>query len=608
VESAIGAIRMLIQLGRHLDTQTWLVALFAPEIRCIERWLRQRVWQRRPCDCKRVDDEVGLPCGTDILAYLPFDPNREAWWERLVKARDFDGRFDVAAVRLDDSDPIAPDDFLLVGSPWLRFVVREQPPSPGGATVHKPGERGEALPQASHHQGEADKHFKGERVPRRQGSLPKDWDAQQPWLWCATLAGWVRDGVTWRESSLASSGGKKNGKGALYLPTSDPRYRRPLFDVLCNYLRDYWMALAWLKTPQSEARGVYGTYPFVGDTDDTPGWRHTEVGWPARNGGPAALTLPLPGGDLTQPARTGTWYRINRNIFVLLESDSTGFHSSRIQADAAGLAIRLLEASMPLWKDVWEDGFYSGGGFELDIKGSHATHNSLLARWRYWFTNVVDSPLMVFLRDYVQDNDAQGRAHPANYGITLATDKQDWIFQDIVDDLESLRARAAAHFYSGGTSVEGLSPLNIVDKLWAVGDPLIREAELAMHESGHTISWVDIGSETGIDGDHNEGSSHRNAATDIKSYRFPEDESPILSKHYGVTLAAVWWESIMRQNTRPRDRLVKVACKCSGGAGQGPFRDAPHYGGWGRDDDTCFEGGRAGWDFDNETCGGDEWP
>ena len=334
-------------------------------------------------------------------------------------------------------------------------------------------------------------------------------------------------------------------------------------------------------------------YPFDGDQD---GNRYVVEGWPARAGGPAPDQLPVPPQPYTGAAKT-TWYRINRNGFVLTGSPSEfhdpvpNFRPSTTAAEVIGLAWRVLEASLWRWRD-WESTF--GRTFEFLLEG-----DSLISEWRRWFdpNNNVEAQgrsFFVFLQGHLNLNDAQGRGEPmASNGVTMGYDN--WNpFTESVSELNDLRAAAARYYFSAGS--DGFTASNFARKLWDFGDYFLRVVELLLHESGHTIANAAFGSLTGGSGEWFAGPSHRTVATDIKTYQFPPAHDD-KSRHYALTTGAAWWETMMRHNSRPRDRLMMLGCLCSGANNRGIFRRHPNYGSWGRDDNTCQVGAFRGYSW-----------
>ena len=281
VRHCLDVMLRYVGLGRYLTTRPWLIAGITAEIECVTDWLRECLWEQTPC-CGDPDGEMSPPCGTDFLAYLPFNPTSQTWPDYYVKAWDYHDRLAVLPVpagRDGDPDVESLDDLqppLLRYSPWLRFQSTESPQfeSPEPPSTDPAGGR-DLEPSGVPALG---------RENRAAGDDPL---GSRPELSCERLRQMLRNpathsrygtrGVTWRENTVVKGGSganrnRRDGRGALLDDGGPSLDNRPLFVVLCSYFRSYWEALLRTSVAEADASSTRGVYPFgCGSADATAG-------------------------------------------------------------------------------------------------------------------------------------------------------------------------------------------------------------------------------------------------------------------------------------------------------------------------------------------------
>lgn len=609
--AALRVVLTLLGLGQYLSLMPWVVSAFRAEIGAVREWVEREERRTRTC-CGDGDGEPE-PCGTTVLAYLPFDPQVDPWplfWVRAFSAGD---GLDVEAAPLDGVDLPLSVPAILRGSPWLRFDVRGPQISQGWGSAGGSTPSGSPARQGTPSFAEGSSGGgSGGRVLQGSGGghpNPPDppWDAGRPELSCEYFRALVARYVTNAEEFAQGPSGDYVGRGAL-LQSADAQLHRPVVDLICTYLRDYWRAILALQaeSPGLDPATVFGTFPFEGSR---PGHRDLVEGWPVGSGREVDRTdicIPCPGGALGPAARQGRWFRIHRNKFVMLDSGYSDFGANRTEADVVGLATRLIELSLPLWR-TWEQRWVEDRIFDF----KPAQNRSLFPIWRSVFLDEPEAhPLFVWMRATTEGEGEgqQGRAHPANFGVTIATQHSWTAFQDARTDLATLRRHAVRHLLSlPGDSFEATA-VALMTNLWRFVNKLIRVAELLLHESGHTVAWTVLCAATGVTGDWYKGPSNRSIALDIREYKYPNAAGGA-SKHYGLTLAAHWWENVLRINRSPRDRMVKSGCKCGDGANPPGLREKPRkyprYGGWNEpdtDEPICERSTFHGMSLENQPC------
>ncbi len=619
VKEALQQLEVLRSLGPFLSYAPWLMEIHHEAYRTVDRWIRDGEQEGGP-------GPVG--CGTDIRASLPFDPNRIAWHRWFSEA------WTGAA-----------------GSPGAKRAARDAawlvwPPdrSTARSTFADNGSGDDDAPQIP--------LPPPIRPPHRTPSAPSV--ASREDLSCERFirkfslsrSGEVV-GIDETEASVSAVdsgtliGAVVESPGLRVARDLDDRFNRPLLRLLCDYLQDYYLRLEELalEVPRTSpafpdiAATLSGVFPF----EPAPSGdfaRRAWTGYPSAPGGPAPqagisyLAFPQAPDILNSTSNDSRWLRIHDHIFVLSASepapggiafngavDGTLRPPSRAaEADTIGLAIRLLERSLPELRS-WEEPITDRTGARFDWPIAVPVGSDMVSAMEAWYSPGSQYTLQIVLRgDAIFNPDAGGLGWAPNATVFLSRTKlsggvpvQSTEFSVARRALDALREQAVKQFLSSGAQGPN-EPVEIEPEVVrALADALTTLSGLLLHESGHVLSFQQFGVGTGIANDWYDGPGYRDFDA-ITAYQMSPGSSvvdldyfdstdfpmivdanlltylgmlavllpwavnpilpllmaapPIIANHYVLTLYAVWWECLLRQNRGPLNALQNQACRC----------------------------------------------
>ena len=616
VKEALQQLEVLRSLGPFLSYAPWLMEVHHDAYRTVDRWIRDGEQERGP-------GQSG--CGTDIRASLPFDPNRIAWhrwfsqaWTGAAgppgarqAARDAawlvwppDRSTERARQRGDGSD----DD-----------VPRIPPPPPPPVRPPRP-------PSVSSREDLSCERFIRKFSLWRSSEVVgiDDTDASVSAVDSGTLIG-----------AVVESPGLRVARDL------DDRFNRPILRLLCDYLQDYYLRLEELalEVPRTSpafpdiAATLSGVFPF----EPAPSGdfaRRAWTGYPSAPGGPAPqsgipfLVFSEAPDVLSSTSDDSRWLRIHDHIFVLSVAEAApggiAFNGAvdgslrppgrAAEADTIGLAIRLLERSLPELRS-WEEPITDATGARFDWPIAVPASGDMVSAMEAWYGPGSPYTLQIVVRgDAIFNPDAGGLGWSPGATVFLSRTTQgtggpvqDTEFSVARRALDALREQAVKQFLSSGAHGAN-EPYEI--KAGVVGtlaDALATLSGLLLHESGHVLSSSQFGVGTGIASDWYDGPGYDDfdaitayqmspgsSVVDLDyfdSTEFPMavdaslltylgmlaallpwavnpllplsiSASPIIANHYVLTLYAVWWECLLRQNRGPLNALQNQACRC----------------------------------------------
>jgi len=598
--AAVGKLRGLARMGAYLSIAPWLVEIARPEYELVREVLAT----------ERAKEQLTEgPCSTTLLSYIPFDPAEMGWEEYVRRA-------------------------------WGReWPDRESSKLPT-ASAKNDGGRDEARDVSV--DGDV------EVVPNSNDPFNDMLTDQFPHSTCdRVLDCWVRlpgAGLMNGAAALSTArgqpspmvnnaGGSTNrGRGVFacsQTPGISAVQERPLLQILCDYLRGFWVQELRRRGAGAASVGI-STSPVFPYRIGNNGSRETSSGWPARAGGPLGIALPRPAGfGMYSVSGPGSqWVRFGANIFVLRQSDedfnphNAGTQRGTLEEDAIGLALDLLRRSMPMLRG-WEADLLGGGRFGFEFAGDGAAGGTadIVATGQELFTATSRKvPLSIILRSGLAPAapDASGRGHPVNGAITL--NREHDRFRRLVDALGQFRSDARAYLNTGICASFGTGTL------LELAETLVRLSELILHESGHAFIFTQFGEESGVAADWYDGPEY-NATAIGWNYLFPSTEATlfapglhtafgtlggamppvppgpgpallgdaglsfpgllalppplVVSRHYALTMFAGWYERLLRQNNYSLTRNQNAACRCLEVGGSGtPYAEYPGHWGW----------------------------
>jgi|GEM_PF-5920679 len=507
------------------------------------------------------------PCGTTLLGFLPFDPNHLDWREWFVET-------------------------------WMEGTT-----NPGRIEKRTVGE--EPVEKA-HHQGPGP-HF-----------VDASWDTGISHIACDPIIQCLA--TVNQETSNVSS-----GRGMLIArSTSDQRRVRPVIQLVCDYLRNLWrrvildQRVGELNTAAGLAeveRTTFSVFPFEGSGST----RDITLGWPSGNNpsSPSPQSnLPRMTGDYNSATDASSrWLRINQNLFVLSGGGASMGATAR-QADAIGLALRLLERSLPDF-EAWQQ-YYIGASAPF---GFTIGEFNLVQIVRETFEAGASKAIQYVPRAGSEPVLNQGRSYPFHGGVSI--NRTHATYATLFDALRELRLAALRHLRdpplpsTGGScpwdivEMESRSPATLTQQVvFEFAHELAKIAGHLLHESTHVLGWTAARTGTGISGDWFDGPSTFPGLNAIQRYDFPDTVAGALVlphipafaegmqwpaqlapvRHYAVTMFNTWWESLLGHNRGPMNTFENNACRCK--ANSPSNISHPRHWGWYPKDGIvpCWEG------------------
>jgi hypothetical protein len=332
---------------------------------------------------------------------------------------------------------------------------------------------------------------------------------------------------------LAALGRSGGGAGIVldYMTTDsvDPRGNRPTASVICDYLQGWLDAWSGGSSPP--------VFPW---SEEGYGFRYDDLGWTTRH-------MPKPPGILTWPASHASWLRLGSNLYVMKNIERNGelFGANTVEADAVGLAWRLLRRSMEQlgdWQDLMiERSLIDDPGFGF----VHRDGRSILGAAADIIDDNVDMPVHVILRDALAGPQAGMLTWPDQSTITILRS------MGRIANAASAVSQfiAAANLLVGGTGTSG----DVIGAGRVVGRRIARLAATLYHEVLHIATRKYFGFYSGVADEWCNGPLVYSGVA--RTWTYPDDlaagSGSATKAHYVLSVARAWLESLLVQTDVP---------------------------------------------------------